>query len=162
MACTLAVPPADLPAFFHSLFSKLLDLRSRTGRPHWIVADGAGHLPRAMPARSDLAPELHGLFLIAPDPADVNRAVLKQVSGIIAVGGRPGRSITGFADALGVPAPSIPAAAPADGAAMFWRRDLARDPSWIRPNPPRTRRRSADGSRRDRAGSRCHRGARRQ
>src|SRR5207245_11100588 len=40
----------ERPAFFSRLLPGLQDLRSRTGRPHWIVVDEAHHL---LPASSD-------------------------------------------------------------------------------------------------------------
>ncbi|MES2731404.1 MAG: HAD family hydrolase, partial [Bacteroidota bacterium] len=42
--CTLAIPFQDRPAFFHKLLPAILELRSRTGRPHWLILDEAHHL----------------------------------------------------------------------------------------------------------------------
>src|SRR6202163_4298055 len=39
------------PAFFHALLPQLQELRSATGRPHWIVVDAAHHL---LPACSEV------------------------------------------------------------------------------------------------------------
>ena len=35
---------AERPAFFVSLATRLLDLRTRTGRPHWLIVDEAHHV----------------------------------------------------------------------------------------------------------------------
>ena len=40
----LGPSPEDRPAFFDELLPRLLELRARTGRPHWIVVDEAHHL----------------------------------------------------------------------------------------------------------------------
>ena len=40
----LGIQLADRPGFFSSLLTRLLDLRTKKGRPHWIVADEAHHL----------------------------------------------------------------------------------------------------------------------
>ncbi len=39
-----AVPVGDRPAFFATLLPRLQEMRTRTGRPHWIVIDEAHHL----------------------------------------------------------------------------------------------------------------------
>ena len=40
----LGVPLPDRPLFFGSLLPQLLDLRTRTARPHWIIVDEAHHM----------------------------------------------------------------------------------------------------------------------
>ena len=40
----LGIQLADRPAFFGQLFPSLRTLRTRTGRPHWMVLDEAHHL----------------------------------------------------------------------------------------------------------------------
>jgi len=50
----VAVPLDDRPRFFASLLPRLQEMRSKTGRPHWIVIDEAHHLfpPPGNPRRS--------------------------------------------------------------------------------------------------------------
>ncbi|MFH7028057.1 MAG: HAD-IIB family hydrolase [Heteroscytonema crispum UTEX LB 1556] len=59
----LGVGLGDRPAFFAELLPALQELRSRTGRPHWIVVDEAHHLlPSSWnPASLTLPQELKGL-----------------------------------------------------------------------------------------------------
>ena len=53
----LGIPLADRPIFFGQFFPSLRILRTRAGRPHWVVLDEAhhllpvdwGHLPEALP-----------------------------------------------------------------------------------------------------------------
>ena len=64
------------PAYFERLLSRLLEMRARTGRPHWIVLDEAHHL---LPASWDKAPGLvpqtpHGLLFITVHPNKVGAA----------------------------------------------------------------------------------------
>ena len=40
----LGIPLSDRPAFFGELFPSLQSMRTRTGRPHWIVLDEAHHM----------------------------------------------------------------------------------------------------------------------
>src|SRR5438093_7939299 len=73
----LGLALAERPAFFSRLLPGLQDLRSRTGRPHWIVVDEAHHL---LPAPSDLVSvtlprTLSGMLLITFHPHNVYPAV---------------------------------------------------------------------------------------
>src|SRR5258708_21641665 len=40
----VGLPLADRPPFFMNLLPRLLELRRRTGHPHWLVVDEAHHL----------------------------------------------------------------------------------------------------------------------
>ena len=40
----IGIPVAERPAFFAGLLPRLQEMRQRTGRPHWIVADEAHHM----------------------------------------------------------------------------------------------------------------------
>jgi hypothetical protein len=40
----LGIPLADRPLFFAQLLPNLQAMRTRTGRPHWIVLDEAHHM----------------------------------------------------------------------------------------------------------------------
>src|SRR5262249_12006236 len=40
----IGMPVADRPPFFLGLLPRLLELRARTGRPHWLIVDEAHHL----------------------------------------------------------------------------------------------------------------------
>jgi hypothetical protein len=85
----LGIPLHDRPAFFSSLLPRIQELRSRTGRPHWLVLDEAHHLlPAAwQPAASTLPRELGGMLLITVHPEHLSPAILAAVDTAIAVGG---------------------------------------------------------------------------
>jgi HAD superfamily hydrolase (TIGR01484 family) len=130
----------ERPAFFSRLLPGLQDLRSRTGRPHWIVVDEAHHL---LPAPSDLVSvtlprSLSGMLLITVHPEHVAPAVLSSIDIVVAIGRSAGDTLRAFSEAVGsfLP-PELPATA-APGEAILWRRRPAtQDPVWIRTHPPK-------------------------
>ena len=99
----LGVPLADRPAYFAQLFTRLRVLRTRAGRPHWIVLDEAHHL---MPAEwghlgSALPQKLGETILVTVHPEHLPPAVLALVDLVIAVGPSPEQTLRGFCRATG-------------------------------------------------------------
>jgi HAD superfamily hydrolase (TIGR01484 family) len=94
----LGVPMSDRPSFFQGLLARIQELRSRTGRPHWIIVDEVHHLlPGALDSAGLTVPkdlETFGLVTVHPD--HVSRAILSSVNGIIAVGPDPQNVISQF------------------------------------------------------------------
>jgi len=132
---------AERPAFFSRLLPGLQDLRSRTGRPHWIVVDEAHHL---LPAPSDLVSvtlprTLSGMMLITVHPERVSPAVLASIDMVIAIGGAAGDTLRAFGEAVGEHPPATLPATTGPGEALLWRRRPAvSDPVGIRTLPPRS------------------------
>jgi len=112
----------ERPAFFAGGLARLLELRQKTGRPHWIVADEAHHLMPEAPAGAPTAvPEaVESMLLITVHPGQVAAPVLAAVDGVVAVGSAPGPVIQEFAAATGRVAPELPpsGADPAD--VLLW------------------------------------------
>jgi HAD superfamily hydrolase (TIGR01484 family) len=131
----------ERPAFFSRLLPGLQDLRSRTGRPHWIVVDEAHHL---LPAPSDLVSvtlprTLSGMMLITVHPEHVAPAVLQSIDVVVAIGRSADETLRAFGQAVGADLPPTLPGTPQPGEALFWRRrSEARDPVWIRTIPPRS------------------------
>jgi hydroxymethylpyrimidine pyrophosphatase-like HAD family hydrolase len=138
----LALKLDDRPAFFDDLFAALLELRSRTGRPHWIVIDETHHLlPSSWtPTPRTPAERPYGLVLITVHPDHVARLVLSEVDLIVAVGATPTRTLGTFAATLGEPAPQSVAEELKAGEAVAWWRRPPRDPFVFRSIPPRAER----------------------
>src|SRR5207247_210347 len=65
-----SMPVSERPQFFLGLLSKLLDMRARTGRPHWLILDEAHHLlPTAWSPPAALMPEqLYNFAFITVHP----------------------------------------------------------------------------------------------
>ena len=139
----LAIGMADRPAFFDDLFAALLELRSGTGRPHWIVIDETHHLLPASwtPTPRTPAERPTGLMLITVHPDQVARVVLSSVDLIVAIGDSPARTLGTFAETLGEPTPLVAAEPLSAGEAIAWWRRPARDPLRFRSLPPRAERR---------------------
>ena len=99
----LGIQLADRPTFFGQFFPSLRILRTRTGRPHWVVLDEAhhllpaewGHLPEALPR------ELGETILITVHPDHLAPAILTLVDLVIAVGPSPDKTLHNFAGAAG-------------------------------------------------------------
>jgi HAD superfamily hydrolase (TIGR01484 family) len=99
----LGIPLADRPAFFGQLFPSLQAMRTRTGRPHWIVLDEAHHMLPAewAPIGRALPQRMGETVLVTVHPDHVAPAVLSLIDAIIAVGPAPQRTIRKFAEAIG-------------------------------------------------------------
>jgi len=89
------------PDFFGQLFPSLHTLRTRAGRPHWIVLDEAhhllpiewGHLSEALPH------QLGETILVTVHPEHLPPLILSLVDAVIAVGPDPKNTLRSFSDA---------------------------------------------------------------
>lgn len=138
----LGLPLADRPRFFESLLPTLLDLRARTGRPHWLILDEVHHLlpDHYVPAR-DLWPNaLKGLILITVHPDRVLRPLLASVDWLWAIGAAPGETLKRYARGAGVKAPTVRNGDLESGEVLVWARHQSGSPQVIRAIPPRTER----------------------
>jgi HAD superfamily hydrolase (TIGR01484 family) len=120
----------DRPAFFASFLSRLLELRARTGRPHWVLVDEAHHL---LPDGFDVGAlglplPAHGMQLLTVHPESVSQHVLALVGTAIAIGSSPRETLVGFARAAGVAPGDVDPAPLPPGDALVWTRDAAGAP----------------------------------
>ncbi len=127
VANLLGVPLADRPAFLAQLLPRVLELKARTGRPHWLVVDEAHHMlapDRASAAAAAQLPD-RGLLFITVHAEAVDRAALAHVGTLLVIGGHPGETVEKFCAAVGEGRPACPAVEgdklPA-GDTMVWRR----------------------------------------
>jgi HAD superfamily hydrolase (TIGR01484 family) len=120
----LGLPLDKRPAFFSSLLVELQEMRSRTGRPHWIVLDETHHiLPRHhLPAAITLSQQLTNVVFITVLPEEVLPEALAMVDTVFAVGEAPGRTLAAFAEAVGEPVPGLQYGHLPPGEAIIWRR----------------------------------------
>jgi HAD superfamily hydrolase (TIGR01484 family) len=99
----LGISLEDRPQYFGHLFPNLQAMRTRTGRPHWIVLDEAhhmlpadwGHVGRALPQR------LGETVLVTVHPEHIAPLTLSLVDVVILVGHSPKKTLEAFADAAG-------------------------------------------------------------
>ncbi|OWK34768.1 HAD-IIB family hydrolase [Fimbriiglobus ruber] len=113
------------PAYFAELLSRLLELRTRTGRPHWIVVDEAHHLipTNWEPTGHTLPDFVPGALFITVHPGSLSPPVLRFVNTLLAVGGEPAKTVREFCTASGDPVPDvIEVDKLPSGDAVLWRR----------------------------------------
>lgn len=99
----LGIQLADRPEFFGQLFPSLQMLRTRTGRPHWVILDEAhhmlpkdwGHLPEALPR------ELGETILVTVHPDHLPPTILSLIDIVIAVGSDPEKTLREFSGTVG-------------------------------------------------------------
>jgi hydroxymethylpyrimidine pyrophosphatase-like HAD family hydrolase len=135
----LGISMEHRPSYFEGLLTALLELRGRTGRPHWIIIDETHHLlpPSWAPAIPNLPKKLNGVVLITVHPDHVAQAVLSWVDLILAIGGSPEKTIRKFTEAVGAPPPPVPAATLQPGEAIAWWRQQKAAPFRFQSIPPR-------------------------
>ncbi len=105
----LAVPLHDRPSEFLKLMARLLELRSRTGRPHWILVDEAHHvLPAEWETRAAAIPSsLKEIGLVTLQPQLVVTAALERIDIVIAAGEQPEEILNAYARAIGAGEPNF-------------------------------------------------------
>jgi hypothetical protein len=120
----IGVPLDKRPAFFSGLLVELLEMRSRTGRPHWIVLDEVHHvLPREhLPGTITLPHELSNVVMVTVFPEEVLPEALARVDTLFAVGDAPERTIAAFAETVGELIPPVRQRKLDKGEALAWRR----------------------------------------
>jgi hydroxymethylpyrimidine pyrophosphatase-like HAD family hydrolase len=132
------------PAFFAELFPRLQELRTRTGRPHWIVVDETHHLLPASwgPATLTLPQDVFGLLLITLEPDHMAAGVLQMVDTIMAIGEQPEQTIGNFCELVETDPPPLSPSVLQKGDLLLWSRRAGGPPVWVRSQPPSgTRRR---------------------
>lgn len=95
----------DRPAFFGGFFPNLRTLRTRTGRPHWVILDEAhhmlpknwGHIHEALPR------ELGETILVTVHPEHLPATLLSLMDIVIAVGPSPEKTLHEFSKGTGHP-----------------------------------------------------------
>ena len=98
----LGIPMSDRPEYFSQLFLAIQGLRTRTGRPHWIIMDEAHHLVPAAFRGNELAlpRRFSETMLLTVNPDQLSSAILKMMDTVVAVGASPENSVARFASAV--------------------------------------------------------------
>ncbi len=116
------VPMSERPAAFSALLPKILEMRSRTARPHCLVIDEAHHLlpPSWSPASDTIPQQLSGTILITVHPERVSPTALAFVDTVLATGADAAGILSNFARITQIAALPISAPAPQTGEALVW------------------------------------------
>jgi hydroxymethylpyrimidine pyrophosphatase-like HAD family hydrolase len=115
VVCMTGVPISDRPPYFSALLTDLLQLRVRSGRPHWLVIDEAHHVfPAEWEIPNTLLPEtLVSVLLVTVHPELLSPEMQQRVTRLVAVGKTAGEMLRQFVELRGQSLP--PAAAAAAG-----------------------------------------------
>lgn len=149
------MPIPDRPPFFLRMLSQLLQMRSRTGHPHWLILDEAHHLMPAewVPPDGTLPKELTNVVLITVHPELLSATLLDRVDTVLTVGLNAIETLTSFTRIANLPAPEVDVHLmddPEPGELLLWLRNSAAPPQKVRALPckmerHRHRRKYAEG-----------------
>lgn len=137
VVCMTGMPISDRPAFFLKLLSQLLQMRSRTGRPHWLILDEAHHLMPAewLPPEGTLPKELNSMLLITVHPDLLSKTLLERINTVLALGADVSQTLAGFAQAAQQEIPSHDSQALNAGELLMWSRDGRGPPIKVLAHP---------------------------
>lgn len=131
------MPIPDRPALFLDLLAQLLEMRARTGRPHWIILDEAHHLMPAewRPADGTLPHELTNFLLITVHPELLAKTLLQRINTMMVLGANSAETLEMYADAVRQQVPEFPARELSQGELLLWERDREQPPTVVRVHP---------------------------
>ncbi len=118
----LGVAVDHRPEFFARLLPPLVELRTRTGRPHWLVVDEAHHLlPSTWRPAAELALRPHGTLYVTVHPGSVAKPVLETLNTVLVVGEEPDRRLKELAKVIGKKPPPVATDRLAPGHTLYWQ-----------------------------------------
>jgi hydroxymethylpyrimidine pyrophosphatase-like HAD family hydrolase len=131
----LGVRLEDRPPFLQTFLPHLNELRTRAGRPHWILLEEIHHLiPSSFGgSRVILDQDRPSMMMITVHPSHVSPTILSAADAIVAIGEAPEQVFLDFGQSLGQPAPRVAPRRLEPGEAMVWFRDSGEDPFIFRP-----------------------------
>ena len=148
----VGLPLQDRPSFFLTLSPKLQELRSKSGRPHWMLVDETHHLlpVDGNPTTPGLMKDLAGMIYVTVHPDHIEHSILKTVDIVFALGKSPDETLKQYCAAIQQPAPAATAARLQPGRAIMWNRASGETPFVLEIAPStierrRHRRKYAEG-----------------
>ena len=107
-----------------SLFTRVRDLRAKTGRPHWLIVDEAHHvMPADWQSTGLILPQrLDGILLMSVTPKLLAPATLRLIDSLIVLGDKPRDMVREFAQAIEVAAPEVGVEKVPEGEALLWHK----------------------------------------
>jgi hypothetical protein len=99
-----------------------MQMRTRYGRPHWLVIDEVHHvMPAGWQPPNDLLPEkLDSALMITVHPELLSLEILKRVTDVIAVGNTARDTLARIAEVRGIEIATGTAAPDKHGEALLW------------------------------------------
>ena len=138
----LGIPLEDRPGFFAQLVPNLHAMRTRTGRPHWLVLDEAHHmLPQTWGhAASALPYRLGETILVTVHPDHVAPAILAPIDVVVAIGRSPETTLGKYARAANRELRWTEGLSYRHGQVVTWFVGDGQPPFSMRPQPGRAER----------------------
>jgi len=139
----VALPFGERPSFFVALLSRLQEMRSRTGRPHWLLVDETHHvLPASWQPTSLTLPQvLEQMIFITVEPHTIAPIALATVDMMVAVGDTPEATVRDFCETVGHCPPSMEAQTLQSREVLVWPCHTESVPFRMQVIPGRTERR---------------------
>ncbi|RIK83040.1 MAG: phosphoglycolate phosphatase [Planctomycetota bacterium] len=116
------LPIPDRPPFFLELLGPLLQMRTRTGRPHWLILDEAHHLMPAdwRPPDLMLPEQVRNIALITVHPELLAPEMIRRVDTLLIVGSKAEDMLATFCQAAGVDLPPLAPPNLEAGEVLLW------------------------------------------
>jgi hydroxymethylpyrimidine pyrophosphatase-like HAD family hydrolase len=114
----------DLPLVLQELLRRLQELRTRTGRPHWLLLDEAHHfLPLPDEPRSFVLPRwIDGLAMATVNPEHVSPTALSLADVVVTFGDAAASALQRYCEAIGEAAPADAPSTLEEGEALAFDR----------------------------------------
>lgn len=105
-----SIEKKDRPEYFNRLLRGLAELRSRTGRPHWIIVDEAHYTAPAdwKPAEQWNQSELKAIMFITAFHDRISKVVLEGADWVVSIAEDPREALQGISERMGVSMPIVP------------------------------------------------------
>jgi hydroxymethylpyrimidine pyrophosphatase-like HAD family hydrolase/energy-coupling factor transporter ATP-binding protein EcfA2 len=134
---------ADRPPAFLSLLGPLLQMRTRSGRPHWLILDEAHHLMPAqwLPPAGVMPEELVNVAMITVHPELLAKSILERIDTLMIVGASAEEMLATFCEAAGMEAPHIAPPNLETGELLLWHPREEASPRKVKAQPCKTERR---------------------
>ena len=137
VVCLTGMSIPDRPPFFLGLMSQLLQLRNRTGHPHWLILDEAHHLLPAewLPPAGSIPEQLHNTLLITVQPNLLAEGLLARVNTVMAMGTDAIQTLDTFASAVKSTPPIVETTNLEPGELWLWLREKGSPPVRVQAYP---------------------------
>ncbi len=128
--CLTGIPIPDRPTFFLQLLGQLNQLRTKAGRPHWLILDEAHHLMPAnwQPPTELLPNDWTNVVLITVNASSLPLAVLQRVEVMAIVGQDAEITVNDFANTVGRKSLQLPPPNLETGEVWLWNTNDSTNP----------------------------------
>ena len=133
----------DRPPLFLEFLGPLMQMRTRTGRPHWLIMDEAHHLMPAdwLPPAGVLPEQVQNVAMITVHPEMLAPALLERIDTLMIVGAEAEVMLATFCEAAHLPTPKFAAPKLQPGEVLVWSPGGSEPPRKFKAYPGKTERR---------------------